>query len=179
MTDIDQAGWHPRIRSLHDYWQAIRPASGLPGRQHLDPCDIPALLRNICLIDVGRDPLSLRYRLMGTEICRRLGHDFTGSAVEAAHGAFGPGEAQPEAYGPVIAGGALQWRRWRPEVLTESCWPEVETIMLPLARDGRSVDMLLCATVFYPRGNQPRPRMLPPGRNDGMSGLLRDGANGG
>src|SRR5277367_4446374 len=58
----------PRLRRLHDYWRSAHPTGGgLPGRQHLDPCDIAPLLRWIWMMDVHRDPLRFRYRLLGTE----------------------------------------------------------------------------------------------------------------
>src|SRR3546814_6108920 len=64
----------PKIKALYDYWQSIRPNDlALPGRRHFDPLDIPELLPNIQMLDVKRDPLRFRFRLIGTEIVRFTG----------------------------------------------------------------------------------------------------------
>ena len=44
---------HPKIVAPYDYWLKAAPTTGvLPGRQHIDPIDIPSLLENIWLVDV-------------------------------------------------------------------------------------------------------------------------------
>ena len=69
----------PKIRALYAYWQAIHPEPDrLPGRQHLDPLDIPELLANIWMADVQREPLRFRFRLVGTEIVKFTGRDSPG-----------------------------------------------------------------------------------------------------
>lgn len=39
---------YPQLQRLLDYWKAKGPAGALPGRQHIDPLDLPDLLSNIC-----------------------------------------------------------------------------------------------------------------------------------
>ena len=65
-------GAHPKIAMLHRYWRDVAPPGMLPGRQHIDPVDIPKLLANIWLLDVVGEPVRFRFRLIG-DAMRRLG----------------------------------------------------------------------------------------------------------
>src|SRR3546814_7649374 len=85
----------PKIKALYDYWQSIRPNDlALPGRRHFDPLDIPELLPNIWMLDVKRDPLRFRFRLIGTEIVRFTGRDSTGQWLDEVY----PGYAESDAF---------------------------------------------------------------------------------
>lgn len=54
--------WRPEQRCLYEYWHSKRPSdAALPGRQHVDPLEIPSLLPHLFLIDVVREPLRFRY----------------------------------------------------------------------------------------------------------------------
>src|SRR3546814_1338569 len=84
-----------KIKALYDYWQSIRPNDlALPGRRHFDPLDIPELLPNIWMLDVKRDPLRFRFRLIGTEIVRFTGRDSTGQWLDEVY----PGYAESDAF---------------------------------------------------------------------------------
>ena len=88
------ASAHPKVSALYEYWKSITPDPGrLPGRQHLDPADIPTLLPNIWLLDVLEAPLRFRYRLIGTEINRRRFSAKTGDMVEPI--VLKPGDPNP------------------------------------------------------------------------------------
>ena len=76
-----QAIAHSGLRALYDYWHGRRPGARLPGRQHLDPLDIPGLLPNLMLVDVAA-PDDLRFRLVGTALVGWFGRDTTGLALE-------------------------------------------------------------------------------------------------
>src|SRR3546814_3761584 len=74
------------IKALYDYWQSIRPNDlALPGRRHFDPLDIPELLPNIWMLDVKRDPLRFRFRLIGIDIVRFTGRDSTGQWLDEVY----------------------------------------------------------------------------------------------
>lgn len=72
-----------KIRQIVDYWISIHPESGLPGRQHFDPLDIPQLLPNLRLQDIVGDPPRIRMRLMGTRILEFFGQEHTGKWFDA------------------------------------------------------------------------------------------------
>jgi hypothetical protein len=144
------ADWDPRISQIHDYWLLLRqrvaaetgnPAS-LPGRQHLDPIDIPHLLPLMRLVDVERAPLRFRYRLIGTHEAAIYG-EHTGRWVDEVFPAF----KQPSPMRDDIVAAAEHGRpcyyRGAPRLGTVPEVEQVERIILPLARDGSEVDILL------------------------------------
>jgi PAS domain-containing protein len=59
----------PRLRAALTYWDAKRQNKLMPPRSDIDPVEIPRLLPYVMLIDVVREPLDFRYRLMGTQAC--------------------------------------------------------------------------------------------------------------
>ena len=59
---------HPKIAATAEYWHSLAPGEGFPGRQHIDPTDIPGLLPGVWLIDVQRNPLSFMFRIVGTGV---------------------------------------------------------------------------------------------------------------
>ena len=70
----------PRIHRLHGYWQHQRDKRGgkLPRRGDIAPDQIRDLLPNIMIVDVERDPMRFRYRLVGTRVVEYNGVEFTG-----------------------------------------------------------------------------------------------------
>ena len=141
--------WHPTITALYQYWLGIHPAAGLPGRQHVDPCAVAPLLPHVFMVDVARDPLRFKYRLIGTEYVRLIGKDVTGRYLDEVHPGFhgmvlrqyvDAAELNRPAYrkGPVLY--ANPDRRYL----------GMERLLVPLARNGAEVDMLLGAVVYIP-----------------------------
>lgn len=134
---------HPKIDAIVQYWRSIFPPNGLPGRQHLDPRAIPALLSNIWMIDVVRFPLRFRFRLLGTSIVDYAGEDNTGKWVDERWPAFNDAP-----FRQIVESRQLNWWRGSPDLRPERHYYELERVRLPMARDGEMVDMLLCLTVF-------------------------------
>jgi hypothetical protein len=138
-----------RVRQLCAYWRRIHTQDGgLPGRQHLDPTDIPRLLPFIWLADVQRTPLRFRYRLFGTEHVRVLGRDFTGFWIDEAH----PNFLGAAAYGQFAAAAEQAtpgYRRGHTLIILPKDYLSMERLILPLARDGKQVDMLLAISVYH------------------------------
>jgi hypothetical protein len=57
-------------------------------------------------------------------------------------------------YWKVVETGQPTWRRGTPHVVPEPECVTVEMLRLPLARDGRTIDMLLCLSLYV--GATPR-----------------------
>ena len=147
----DTGSWNPRIRALYEYWQSIHPAPGrLPARRHFYPMAIPRLLPNIWVLDIHREPLRFRYRLVGTYMVTALGADVTGSLFHEIYPEFGPGHPIYEDYRRLAEEGGILWRRGEPILAfhIERC-AALERIVLPLADDGVTVNMGLAMTVHY------------------------------
>jgi len=137
------------IVAIVDYWFSIAPDVGLPGRQHFDPTDIPKLLQDVWLIDVSRDPLDFSFRLVGTAVVDFFGKDPKGTRLDDAFQDFKDGVAYRDLC-DVANLGAVRFRRGAPTLAHASKIERLERIYLPLARDGKAVDMILCFTVFNP-----------------------------
>jgi hypothetical protein len=140
-----------KIAVLHRYWCDIRPIGApIPGRQHLDPADIPALLPTIRLYDVHRDPWRFKYRLVGTGLVRMFGRDPTGSWFDDGFAQAGGTHSHADLVF-VAEGRGISYRRgFPPHFLPRKNHMTSERILLPLARNGSDVDIVLGFTVFHP-----------------------------
>lgn len=145
----DVAVWHPKLQRIYQYWQHIHPPTGLPGRQHVDPLDFPDLLPGIWLLDVQRQPFRLRYRLAGTRIVDAIGREVTGLWIDEAHPHHISDPSYLGRYRLAVETKTPNRRRGRPKTWLSEDYREVENVVLPLATDGETVDMLMVLTVFY------------------------------
>lgn len=135
----------PCLRRLYAYWDERRQGREFPARGDLDPVDFRYILGHVLLIDVLDDPLRFRFRLHGSELAARAGYDMTGKMADDL---------------PNAANRALLIERCR--LLVETRQPMAaaderilgrrrfgyEVIWLPLARDGRHIDMLMAGLVY-------------------------------
>lgn len=144
---LDTAHWHPKIRELYAYWRSIHPPEGLPGRQHFDPHQVPRLLAGLRLVEVQQVPFRLRYRLVGSRVDRVIGHNFTGQWVDEVHAGDPNLPALLEDYRATTSGPT--WRRGPPRVRHDDKCASLEVLRLPLASDGKTVDMILALTLFF------------------------------
>lgn len=141
------ADWHGDLQRAFAYWRAVHPADGLPGRQHIQPMDIVPLLPFVWLLDVQHAPFRLRHRLVGTRIVDFMGQDPTGQWMDDAHPEIGITPDFFARYAEVVGTRIPSWRRGRPRLGVHRDFVVMENLLLPLARDGREVDMLLALTV--------------------------------
>jgi len=140
-----------RLQQLYDYWRLLAPGEGLlPGRQHFDPLHIPALLPWVWMIDVYRAPLRFKFRLVGTEHTRLSGRDVTGRWMDEVH----RDATKVETYPQLVAAAEraeIGYRRGPPLFPEQGEFSEMERLLLPMARNGRDVDMLLAITIYHRR----------------------------
>lgn len=149
----DFASWHPKLQRFYRYWQEIHPPHGLPGRRHLDPLAIADLLPGIWLLDIQPDPFRLRYRLVGTRVVDAIGREVTGQWVDEAHPHLTADPAFFERYRGVAEMGMPSRRRGKVKAWTPDDYREIENLAVPLASDGRMVDVIAVLTIFhYPDG---------------------------
>lgn len=146
-----------KLRQLCDFWLSRRGDRIAMLRADLDPTEIPQLLANLILADVGEGGRAIRYRLVGTAIVAAHGVDYTGRTIEE----LTSGETLEftrRLYGrvvadavPVYSEGQFRWagREYR----------RTRRLHLPLTRDGGAVDMVLSGQVFE-EGAGDGPEML-------------------
>lgn len=141
---------HPSIGEIADYWLAIHPENGLPGRQHFDPVDVPQLLGNIGLIEVHGNPRRFRIRLYGTGLVKVMGEDYTGKWYHELFANFDK-TAQFSDFNHVVDKRTPHWRRGSLRIPAERDFHFLERVHLPLAKDGTNVDMILTCAIFFNR----------------------------
>jgi len=151
----DRSGWHPLVRCFYEYWVSVTPPGRLPGRQHIVPEEIVPLLSRLWMIDVFRDPLRFRYRLVGTDITRSVQRELTGLWLD---------EAQPESvknvnlrdrYRFILETGLPTWRHGQTLWDRDPNHRLVENCLAPLATDGATVDKIIAVSVLFDaRGRQ-------------------------
>jgi len=90
----------------------------------------------------------LRYRMLGTRMVDAMQCDVTGSWLDEAHPAF-LDHPLTRYFEERWRRGEPTWRRGRPFIHVDPEVYEIEQVVLPMARDGRTTDMLLCITVFF------------------------------
>jgi hypothetical protein len=132
----------PRFRWLFNYWRDRHRGDLLPSREQIDPTDFPQLLGRIHLIDVIRSGSAVRYRvrLWGSMIRHVFNKDVTGRWLDET---LVPGTtADVElALANCVAGHPHFWRR--PMMPRNQEFIATRRLLLPLASDGRTVDILL------------------------------------
>jgi len=141
---------HPKIVKLIRHVQALHPAQGvLPGRQHFDPVRVPDLLPHIWLVDVVHDdPRRYRVRLVGGGLIDagtpiRRGKFLSEVTADAETRAF------HELFDRILVTRLVDWRRGPSVVPHMKFVSGLERVLIPLATDGQTVDMLMCMTVFF------------------------------
>jgi hypothetical protein len=138
----------PEIIRLYDYWRSKAPAAGLlPGRLHIDPIEIPRLLQYLWLLDVVDDPRRFRVRLVGTALILTGTPARTGDFMAD----FMPPDKREASLADLewVVQSREPWWYRGPVILAHDTFvKEVERLVLPLAADGRNVDMLLCMSVI-------------------------------
>lgn len=133
---------------MRDYLAGVAPPGKLPGRQHVDPLAIRALLSFTNLVDVERTDgkLRFRFRLIGTLQSTAAGREVSGKYLEDA--------VLPE-YLERIRNNMLAAVESREAVYDRFGMPhpgrdfiDTERVYFPLARDGETVDMLLILNAY-------------------------------
>jgi hypothetical protein len=72
----------PNVRQFLDLWFTEVNAGRRPGKDFFDPLRLRFLLGSLSLLDVEKDPLRFRYRVVGTDIVQRLGLELTGKLLD-------------------------------------------------------------------------------------------------
>lgn len=135
------------FRELLAYWQSKLVPGRLPGRQHIDPTDLPRRhLSHLLLLDVveaapPRQRRRYRFRVAGTSFSSIAGRDMTGLHYDEIGGparsiaVIRALDLIVDHKAPVFLSGRL--------TVSAQDYLWVKRLGLPLAQDGQNVDMIL------------------------------------
>ena len=65
------------IAGLQRHWGGVRGTRSMPRREQIDPVELVPWLPYVSIMELHYDPFRVRYRVVGTEVARILGEDFS------------------------------------------------------------------------------------------------------
>lgn len=145
----------PAVLEGHRYWRGKCRDGRLPGRRDIVPSEIKPLLSFVILSEVLRDPFDIRFRLVGTKVVEMNNVDLTGRHLN--YGVSDPAwrdywtaiyRRVAETGEPAFGADTYEYR--------DRSHAGLEWCLLPLAADGRNVDMIF-ELEAYPPGSRPGP----------------------
>jgi hypothetical protein len=147
LLEIDRAT--QRLQTAYGYWRTKCAIGRLPGRADIEPGEMVPFLAHVVLLDVLREPLDFRYRLMGTAVEAHMLRRYTGELMSAIEHQRPPSR--------IWSDFELVVTRRHP-ILTDVPYVgphreflRVQHVILPLAADGGNVDMILSVVDFIPK----------------------------
>jgi hypothetical protein len=126
---------------LFAYWTSLREGGRLPARAQINPGQFKRHLPTVSLIDVRRNPRDYRLRLAGTGLYGVYGGEITGKRLEQVYSDEAAAywrEHLDKVVDERKPGVGCHSMAWRGATHVSILW-----IRLPLASDGRHVDMIL------------------------------------
>jgi hypothetical protein len=140
-----QLGRSPSAARSHEelfsYWTSLREEGRLPCRAQIDPDRFRRHLPTVSLIDVRRHPRDYRLRLAGTGLYGVYGGEITGKRLQDVYSEEATDYWRTELDKivdegrPAVGCHSLSWRG--------AAHQSILWIRLPLASDGKRVDMIL------------------------------------
>lgn len=129
----------PAIRRFLGLWEERRDGQALPPRDSFEVTDLKEWLGHILILDVIDGGMDFRYRLVGVEIARSVGRDYTGRLMSEckfevpASQVIAEFREVVEARRPLVRRGHVTWA-------PDRSWRSFESVHAPLASDGHTVD---------------------------------------
>ncbi|MBU0726511.1 MAG: PAS domain-containing protein [Alphaproteobacteria bacterium] len=140
--DTQMAVESPLLQQLYTLWLDKRRGNLLPARADFDPMEMRDCLGSLFIVETVPDIDDFRYRLIGIDITRASQRDSTGKLISEVFGDIGLAlyrKVRDERL-PIRVYGPLDW--------LGRDFIGYETIILPLADDGREVNRFIGGMVF-------------------------------
>ena len=146
------------IAELERHWDSLRGDRPMPRRDEIDPVDLSRWLPYISIMELHYDPFRVRYRVVGTEVARISGEDFSNRWLDETGWPPQSIELNRLLYVKVADSCApLYGLSTIPFGGREDC--VFEWMLLPLSHDGRIVSH--CLSLDDMTSISPRSRLLP------------------
>lgn len=140
-------------RTAYAYWRMLKGDRKMPSRAGLSPRDMRGILRNVVLLRVIDGGADYEYRVVGELFVWAYGVQFRDkrlSQIEAAAPAHGA--RMRNLYEHVRTSAApLAFRGWVGREVPEARFVYYESLLVPFADDGETVDHILIASVYVPK----------------------------
>lgn len=138
---------------LYEYWLDIHPGGDrLPGRRHFDPVELaarcPQLLQHLWLVDVEREPLRFRLRLVGSAVYMTSPFAHTGHYIDEFIDPASRAETLQTSFTRLVESRQPEFRRGLPRIASNHHARQLARLSLPLAADGETVDVILNITNY-------------------------------
>jgi hypothetical protein len=132
------------------YWLSTPRTGDIPKRSDFEPSDVPRLLPQIVLLEVLRDPLDFRYRVIGAHVREHFFEDYTGRLMSSVP------HIEPD--GPLRQSLALAMHERKPVRPTDldyegpkRLFKQSTEVILPLANEAGDVSHLIAIVQFVSR----------------------------
>jgi hypothetical protein len=137
----------PITRAGYQYWLSKKGDRLFPSRADFDPLiEQPRLARNMVLLEIRREPLDFRYRLLGHAVRENMVEDWTGRWMSEIPMQRAPNPIWQHAEW-VLAHKAPRF--YRPSNLgPNKASRSIETAQLPLGPDDETIDMMMVFVDF-------------------------------
>lgn len=150
MYRLPADAFEPEFAELLRYWEAKRQGGRLPARSDIDPLDLHRLLPHLLLFDVVRaeDGTRFKFRVAGTAFSTLIDRDVTGLYLDE----LGPSDRVATVISgltAIVETGRPCFLAGRPTLHSDQV-PMVKRLGVPLATDGRAVDMILAVWLVQP-----------------------------
>lgn len=140
--DTDMNVESPLLQRLHTLWQEKCRGQLLPARADFDPLEMRDCLGSVFLVEALPDDDDFRYTLVGSDITRTVQRDSTGKLIGEVFGAAGLALYRKvrDEQRPVRVHGPVDW--------LGRDYIGYETVILPLADDGKQVNRFIGGMIF-------------------------------
>ena len=136
----------PQLQTLYLDWDHRRNGRQFPARRDFDVLDLKYIIGNLSLLDVSYEPLRFRFRLHASGVSERVGYEMTGHDLDEL--------PQPDTrevmrrhYVDVVER-RMPIVQMREREILDNRLVHCEVLALPLARDGKTIDMLMSGVIW-------------------------------
>jgi len=145
LTDIES----PKLRHGLAYWNAKRGDRPMPARADLDPTEMIPFVANVILLDVLRQPLDFRYRLIGTVVEEHMSMPYTGRRFSEFEGQRQGSRIWTNSERVLIERSPV--RTDVPYIGPKREFTTIQDVMMPLSADGETVDVIFIVVEYLRR----------------------------
>jgi hypothetical protein len=132
-------------------WRALCRETPCPRRADFDPLKFRSVLGMLSLLEVYRNPWRFKYRVHGTVTALWVGYDLTGKFVDEGANKAWTGRANKHLAQVAISGRPAIERHYNQILAMRNL--NVEALVMPLAADGYTVDLLI--SILIPHNTDP------------------------